>query len=86
MGGWTPGWDTGFDQFNGGSNFLGGFIYTLSESTTFTYMMTVGNLGWRGDGSVNSIILTQSWSDKISNVHQFDVLRGNNGAKLPDDR
>ncbi len=23
-GGWTLGWDTGFDQFDGGSNFLGG--------------------------------------------------------------
>ena len=50
-------------------------------------MMTVGNLGWRGDGSINSIILTHSWSDKFSSVHQFDVLGTNNSAaKLPDHR
>ncbi|MCA9049897.1 MAG: outer membrane beta-barrel protein, partial [Planctomycetaceae bacterium] len=74
MGGWTLGMDTGFDQFAGGSSFLGGFIYTMSEATTFTYMMTVGNLGWRGNGAINSVILTHDWSDKWSSVHQFDVL------------
>lgn len=80
MGGWVAGMDTGFDQLNGGSAFLGGFIYTISEATTLTYQMTGGNLGWRGDGSINSVILTQSWSDKISTVHQFDVLQSNLGT------
>lgn len=80
MGGWTAGMDTGFDRFNGGSSFLGGFIYNVSESTALTYTMTAGNLGWRGDGSINSIILTQSWSDKFSTVHQFDVLSSNLGT------
>ena len=77
MGGWVAGMDTGFDRLNGGSAFLGGFIYSLSESTTLTYQMTGGNLGWRGDGSINSFILAQTWSDKWSTVHQFDVLSSN---------
>ena len=40
--------------------------------------MTAGNLGWRGDGSINSIILTRKWAEKFSTVHQFDVLATNN--------
>ena len=80
MGGWVAGMDTGFDRLNGGSAFLGGFIYSLSEATTLTYQMTGGNLGWRGDGAINSVILTQSWSDKFSTVHQFDVLGSNLGG------
>jgi Putative beta-barrel porin-2, OmpL-like. bbp2 len=77
LGGWTLGMDTGFDQLNKGNAFLGGFIYTLSESTTLTYMMTAGELGWRGNGAINSIILSQNWTDKIQTVHQFDVLGSN---------
>ena len=79
LGGWTAGMDTGFDRYNGGNSFLGGFIYNVAEKTTLTYMMTAGNLGWRGNGTINSIVLTQGWTDKISTVHQFDVL----GSNLP---
>ncbi len=73
--------DTGFDRFQGGSSYLGGFIYTIDDSTTFTYMMTVGNLGWRGDGAINSLILSKTWTEKWQTVHQFDVL-GSNGSGL----
>ena len=79
LGGWTLGLDTGCDRFQGGSSWLGGFIYTLSESTTLTYMSTVGNFGLRGDGAINSLILSQNWDDNWQTVHQFDVL-GTNGA------
>ena len=79
VGGWTAGMDTGFDRLNGGSSFVGGFIYNVAEKTTLTYMMTAGNLGWRGNGSINSIVVTQGWTEKISTVHQFDVL----GSNLP---
>lgn len=82
MGGWTAGMDTGFDRQRGGNSFLGGFIYNISEDTVLTYTMTAGNLGWRGNGSINSIILTQNWSDKFSTVHQFDVLGSNNPSSF----
>jgi len=80
LGGWAAGWDTGFDRFNNGSNFLGGFIYKISDATSVTYMMTAGNLGARGNGAVNSVFLTQTWSDKLSSVHQFDVLGTDSGT------
>lgn len=79
LGGYTYGMDTGFDRFNGGSSVLGGFIYTIDDSTTFTYMMTAGNLGARQDGSINSVILSKTWTEKWQTVHQFDVL-GSNGS------
>lgn len=77
QGGWTQGMDTGFDDFNNGSSFLGGITYVASENTTFIYTVTAGNLGWRGDGSINSFIITQKWAEKFSTVHQFDVLGSN---------
>ena len=49
-GGWTLGWDTGFDQLNSGSNFLGGFSAELDDNVTFTYICTAGNFGWRDGG------------------------------------
>ncbi len=77
LNGWVLGMDTGFDQFNQSNAYLGGFIYQVAEKTALTYMMTGGNLGWRGDGAINSIILSQGWTDKLSTVHQFDVLNSN---------
>ena len=77
LGGWAAGMDTGFDRLNNGSVFIGGFIYALSEDTSFTYMTCTGNMGWRGDGGINSVVLTHNWSDKISSVHQFDVMNSN---------
>ncbi len=82
LGGWAAGMDTGFDRLNNGSVFVGGFIYKVSDSTSVTYMTCTGNMGARGDGSINSIFLTQSWTDKISSVHQFDVLGSNIGGSF----
>jgi hypothetical protein len=72
--GWTLGMDTGFDQFAGGNSFLGGFTFVMDECTTFLNYMTAGDLGWRGNGFINSAIITRKWSDKLNTVHQFDVL------------
>ena len=46
-GGWTAGWDTGFDQFGDGSTFLGGFSRNINEDASFTYITTFGDLGER---------------------------------------
>ena len=43
--GWALGWDTGFDQFDGGNIFLGGFSANVDDDVTFIYMTTAGNLG-----------------------------------------
>ncbi|MDZ4684199.1 MAG: outer membrane beta-barrel protein [Planctomycetaceae bacterium] len=72
--GWVLGWDTGFDQNDGGNCYLGGFTYKFNECTTFIEGVTWGDLGWRGNGFMSSSILTHKWTDRISSVHQFDVL------------
>ncbi|MEZ6042946.1 MAG: porin [Planctomycetaceae bacterium] len=74
-GGWTAGWDTGFDRFNSGSNFLGGFSSSLTEDVTLTYINTVGNLGWRGHGYSHSIVVDTAVNDKLNYVLQSDVVR-----------
>ena len=74
-GGWTAGWDTGFDQFEGGSSFLGGFSTSLSENASFTYITTAGDLGWRGnDGYTHSIVVDVTLSDKLNYVFQSDYV------------
>ncbi len=82
LGGWAAGMDTGFDRLNGGSVFIGGFIYALTDATSLTYMTCTGNMGARGDGAINSIVLTRNWSDKLSSVHQFDVLSSNSDTNF----
>jgi hypothetical protein len=80
MNGATLGMDSGFYQYEDAFSYLGGFIYTINDSTVLTYAMTAGDLGWRGDGSINSANITKKWSDKFSTVHQFDVLSTNLAA------
>lgn len=74
--GWTLGWDTGFDQFNDGSSWLGGFSYTPNSDVTFTYISTAGNLGARGDDAYgHSIVLDMMMTSRLNWVVQSDVLR-----------
>ncbi len=81
-GGWTLGWDTGFDQFNGGNNGIGGFAYNVSDDIVFTYMNTIGNLGWRSGGSDDSythhLVTTVALTDSLSWIIQGDYLNVNN--------
>lgn len=76
-GGWTLGWDTGFDQNNGGSNFLGGFSQALSEDVRFIYITTVGDLGWRGPGYSHSVVLDMALTEKLKYVIQSDLVNAN---------
>lgn len=76
-GGWTAGWDTGFDQFNNGSNFLGGFSVSLSEDITMTYIASAGEFGWRGNGYAHSIVIDTALTDNLNYVVQSDVTRTN---------
>jgi hypothetical protein len=79
--GWTLGWDTGFDQFNDGSNFLGGVGTKLNDSTKFTYLCTAGDLGWRGEsGYSHSLVLDFALSSKWQYVMQSDLLTADENA------
>jgi len=81
-GGWTAGWDTGFDRNSDGdaskgSNFLGGFSYQLTDDMTFTYINTVGDFGVRGEGYSHSIVLDTQVTDKLKYVFQSDYVNTN---------
>ncbi|MEQ9410581.1 MAG: outer membrane beta-barrel protein [Fuerstiella sp.] len=73
--GWTLGWDTGFDQFGGGSNFLGGVSVALGDNATFTYITTAGDMGLRGTGYSHSTVLDITLTDKLNYVLQSDLVR-----------
>ncbi len=76
--GWTAGWDTGFDQFGGGSNFLGGVSVTPIDEVSVTYILTAGNLGAIGDGYSHSIVVDttplEEWVPGLNYVLQSDYL------------
>jgi hypothetical protein len=72
-GGWTLGWDTGFDQLNGGNSFLGGASVKLLDNVTATYILTAGNLGWIGEGYTHAIVVDWVINDKWEYVIQSDL-------------
>ena len=75
-GGWTAGWDTGFDSVDGGSNWLGGFSASLGDSVTFTYISTYGNFGdisaFNQRDYSHSCVLDVALTDKLNYVFQSD--------------
>lgn len=75
--GWTAGWDTGFDQANGGSNFLGGFSTAVSDDLNFTYITSVGDFGaGRGEGGyAHSIVADWAINDCWNYVMTSDLVR-----------
>jgi hypothetical protein len=75
-GGWSAGWDTGFTNLDGGSNWLGGFAYEINDNVTFTYLNTYGNFGWRGgkDSYSHSLVLVADLTDNLQYVGQSDLL------------
>ena len=75
--GWTLGWDTGFDQNAGGSNFLGGFSKQLTDSTSLTYITTFGDLGANGTGYTHSLVLDMEITDDLNFILQSDYVDAN---------
>ncbi|HEV7279845.1 MAG TPA: porin [Pirellulaceae bacterium] len=85
-GGYTFGWDTGFNNYTDSSTFLGGISYTGIESVTATYTT---NFGYFGDGTgsnlggtyypgnagdiwVQSIVIIVDLNDRLQYVAQSD--------------
>jgi len=73
-GGWSLGWDTGFNQFRGGSNSIGGFKASVTDDLTITYVNTMGDLGWRGQGYTHSLLFDFTLTDKLNYIVQNDVV------------
>jgi hypothetical protein len=76
-GGWTLGWDTGFDRFDDGSNFIGGAGYAITDKMTATYIMTVGDLGVIGEGNSHHFVFDWKFADKWQYVLTSDILHTN---------
>jgi hypothetical protein len=75
-GGWTLGWDTGFDNVNSGNNLLGGFGVDLLDAVSFTYMSTYGNFGaitQTGENDyMHSCVFDVTVTDRLNYVFQTD--------------
>ncbi len=76
FGGWTAGWDTGYDQLGQGSSFLGGFSTPLVENVTLTYISTAGDFGWRGrDAYSHSLVFDATITEKLNYIIESDLVR-----------
>ena len=85
--GWTAGFDTGFDQAAGGSNFMGGYSTSLTDDLTLTQILSFGDFGANfvspisgvapdEDGSyAMSTVLDYQLSEKLNYVFHSDILR-----------
>jgi hypothetical protein len=79
-GGWTLGWDTGFDQFGSGNSFLGGVSADVTEDVTVTYTSMAGNFGWHSgdrDGYSQSIVTDLALTNCLNYVVQTDYIQTN---------
>jgi hypothetical protein len=83
-GGWTAGWDSGFDSLNSGSNFLGGIEVDVAGDVKLSYFNSYGNFGWRDGGGEDSyshsFVLEADLTDKLQYVANSDFLDTDNGA------
>jgi len=78
-GGWSAGWDTGFDRTNNGSTFIGGASMDVSDDTNVSYIMTLGNFGWREEGYSHSLVMQHSVTCNLDYIVQSDLVETNAG-------
>ena len=78
-GGWTTGWDTGFEDLNEASTFLGGLSFVLSDDMSLTWALTAGDFGAgisgladTGDIYMNSLVLEYQVTDNLTYILQHD--------------
>lgn len=78
--GYVFGWDTGFDQAFGGSQFLGGFSTGVTDDIKLTYVLTAGDFGLRSAGASgysHSIVASTTLSDRLEYILQSDLVSYN---------
>ena len=83
-GGWTLGWDTGFDRARKGNSFLGGASLAVTDDITATYITTFGNLGWIGNGYTHSFVVDYNINEDWEYVFQSDLVGVDNSPNAAD--
>lgn len=75
QGGWTAGWDTGFDQ-NGGDMFLGGITFDVTDNMSLAYVVAAGDFGFAtaqgsdSDGYAHTLVLDWDVTCRLNYVLQ----------------
>jgi hypothetical protein len=85
--GWVLGWDTGFDQFDGGSAFHGGVIHQASDDVSVSFMCTAGNFGLRsagGNGYEQAVVVNATLSEDWNYVLETDFVHTDGFVNDPD--
>ncbi len=80
-GGWVNGWDEGFDGKDGGSMFLGGLSWKISEKANLAWYVSAGKLGTgdafpgaaSGNLYFNCFVFTYKLNDKWTYVLENDL-------------
>jgi hypothetical protein len=78
--GWVLGWDTGFDQFDGGNAFHGGVIHQATDNVNVSFMCTAGNFGFRSAGESGyeqAVVVTSTLSEQWDYVLETDYVHSN---------
>ena len=71
------GWDSGFENNNDASTFLGGLSFQLTERASLTWAVTAGDFGaGSGDVYMNSLVFDYALTDRLTYIFQHDL--GNN--------
>lgn len=83
VGGYTFGWDSGFDNFLDAHTFLGGTQVDVNDCFSFAYMVNVGNFGDgtakggvagnAGDIFLQSLVATYQMTDRLRSISQMDA-------------
>ena len=72
-GGWTLGFDTGFDQTDGGSNFIGGYSTSLTDELSLTQILSFGNFGTNFVSPISGVAPNERGSFALSTVLDYQV-------------
>jgi hypothetical protein len=85
-GGWVTGWDGGWENKNGASNFLGVVNWNMSDKTTLLWVVCAGHFGDgqfpyvngattgnEGEIVLNSLVFTVKLTDKWTYILQNDI-------------
>jgi hypothetical protein len=74
-GGWTAGWDTGFEDGGDASTFLGGASYSMCDDVTVSYMLNAGDWGTVNGGDIymHSIVMELALLENLTWIIQNDL-------------